>query len=227
MHEAIDGESLWVIIPPSAVSAQRSGPGLRKCGIRIGAILISAPLPAEHNPHSHQSLPPLRCASARFTVPPMPKISRRRKALTTFGGTNARSATICSRVQNDNWVPSEVIPDNRQTAGREVVSDLLRGPVCGVHRFRCFASASPMARPSIMPETLEKLKSAGCGGGSWFRNSPDRVRTSAISCANSCRFVVISEAYLFPSRFGGSEMTVARQGGQIGCQGVAFAGGYQ
>ena len=76
-----------------------------------------------------------------------------------------------------------------------------------------------------MPLILAKSKSAGNGEGSRSNESPDRmrIRPAAISCASSRRFVVISEAYLFPRTLGRGEMAVASDAGKIGRQGISLA----
>ncbi len=47
----VEAASLWVTIAESAVSAHRSVDGSRRYGTSIGAMRMSAPLPADRVPH--------------------------------------------------------------------------------------------------------------------------------------------------------------------------------
>ena len=52
-HADVEAASLCVTIADSAVSTQRSVDGARTYGTSIGAMRMSAPLPAERVPHSY------------------------------------------------------------------------------------------------------------------------------------------------------------------------------
>jgi len=68
----IDAASLCVTMAASAVSIHKSDVAVRKCGMTIGAIRMSAPLPADATPDSYHGFPDFKLKMNPWTVPPMP-----------------------------------------------------------------------------------------------------------------------------------------------------------
>lgn len=74
VHQAVEPASLCVIMAQSTVSAHSAADGSPRCGMRAGAMRISAPLPADFGPLSYHGFPDLKFAKNSRTVAPMPKI---------------------------------------------------------------------------------------------------------------------------------------------------------
>jgi hypothetical protein len=155
--------SLWVVIAESAVSAQRRRDGSRRCGTSIGAMRMSAPLPAEATPaRCHGRSSNVNRATNCRTVLPMPKICREANSRATRSGTYPPSSSSRSSVQNANCVSSEGNPTRRPSAESvgQVVADLpenicplIRGhPLAGVAQRVAHGEAEEHAVDAVAPQ---------------------------------------------------------------------------
>ena len=99
-HAPMEPRSLWVIAAQSAASHQNLEPAVPRCGIVIGAIRMSAPLPADRADAFHHGRPACIPATNCRTEWPMPKITRDANACANVCGISRPQSMRCSRVQN-------------------------------------------------------------------------------------------------------------------------------
>ena len=179
---------MWVIAAHSAASLQNVGSAVRMCGIVIGAMRMSAPLPADRAAERHQDAPCFIPATNCPTVLPMPKISREAKVSASRSGMSVPYSTRCSRVQNASWLSSDGSPTERFPAwgfGRySRISPCRWRRRPGSRPSVVFPRASPMASPSIMPRTRSQWTWPKEQGADCSKSAP-RVRLSCSSATRS------------------------------------------
>ena len=132
-HAPEEPRSLWLIAAQSAASLQNVGSAIRRCGIVIGAMRMSAPLPADCAAERHQGAPSFISATNCITKLPIPKISREAKISASRSGMSVPYSTRCSRVQNASWLSSDGSPTPRF-------------PACGFGRYFAGAPAVCVSR---------------------------------------------------------------------------------